>query len=169
MIGREGLHRSVLLDIVERSGGREPRSYISTGNVTFWADEADTSHIERRVEQDVAEVLGRSEPFFIRSVSHLARLIEADPFEESPFPDAVEQVVSFIQSPIDPEELDLPVYSSRKDICVFAATDRELFSTARLVDGRTSGPGGAVERLLGQRVTTRAWRTVIRVASDPGP
>ena len=35
MIGREGLHRQVLLDVVERAGGRAPRSYISTGNVTF--------------------------------------------------------------------------------------------------------------------------------------
>ncbi len=169
MIGREGMHRAVLLEIVGQSGGAHPRSYISTGNVTFSAEPYDISRIVDRVERAITAVLGRTEPFFVRSVAHLEDLVASDPFSGSPFPDAVEHVVSFLHAPIDPKALHLPTYSRRGDICLFSATRWEVFGVARMVDGRTSGPGGLVERTLDQRVTSRAWGTVVRVATDPDP
>ena len=35
MVGREGLDRSVLLDLAERAGCVDLRSFLTTGNVTF--------------------------------------------------------------------------------------------------------------------------------------
>jgi hypothetical protein len=35
MVGREGLHRAVLLDLAARAGGADVRSFLTTGNVTL--------------------------------------------------------------------------------------------------------------------------------------
>ncbi len=84
-----------------------------------------------------------------------------------PVRDAIEHEVSFTFEPIDPDALALPTASSGGHLTVVAATPGEIFSAGREVDGRRKGAGGFVERMLGQRVTTRAWRTVMRVVDDP--
>ena len=61
MIGREGLHRTVLLDIAEQAGGDEPVSYISTGNLTVDLEPTDVDRWRTEVEDGVEAVIGRRE------------------------------------------------------------------------------------------------------------
>jgi hypothetical protein len=37
MVGRNGLSAEVLLELVAKAGGHEPRSHLATGNLTFSA------------------------------------------------------------------------------------------------------------------------------------
>ncbi|MEZ5298123.1 MAG: DUF1697 domain-containing protein [Ilumatobacteraceae bacterium] len=62
MIGREGLHRPVLLDMFERAGGSEATSYISTGNVSFPADPESIGELVELVEADLEQLLGAPHP-----------------------------------------------------------------------------------------------------------
>ena len=167
MIGREGLHRLVLLELFEQAGATAARSYISTGNVTFTAAQAQVPAIIARAEEAIAGVIGRHEEVFVRSIDALKALVASDPFAHSPFPDAVDRVVSFTKRPIDGARLDLPHLSRRGDVAIFEAREREVFVVSRLVDGRTSSGGGWVEKLVNQRVTTRSWNTVTRITSSP--
>jgi uncharacterized protein (DUF1697 family) len=165
MIGREGLHRVVLLDLFEGAGAGTPRSYISTGNVTFSTRPTDLGAITRAVETGIEHIIGRREPVFVRSISYLLELVDSDPFAAAPYPDPYECTASFLLHPTDLP--DLPVESPRGDVSVFAGTNRELFAVNRMVDGRTGGAGGMIEKLLGEPVTTRSWNTVRRVVDDP--
>lgn len=167
MIGREGLHRGILFELFAKAGAETPRSYISTGNVSFTAPSADLAAITCHVEKGLAQVIGRREEVFVRSIDYLQGLVASDPFADSPFRNPVERNVSFALAPIDPAALDLPVQSSRGDVSLFAATPAEVFCVARLVDGRTSGSGGLVESTLAQRVTTRSWSTILRITDSP--
>ena len=165
MIGREGLHRQVLLDLFLDAGAADPRSYISTGNVTFAAEGGDVARIGSVAEDRIEGVIGRREGVYVRSVSHLTDLVSEEPFARAPFSDPYERTVSFLWEPLD--GVDLPIESTRRDVVVFAARSAELFAVNRLVDGRTSGAGGLIERVLEQRVTTRSWNTVLRIVADP--
>ena len=165
MIGREGLHRLVLLDLFEQAGAERPRSYISTGNVSFTADEANVPAITSEVTEGVARVIGRNEGLYVRSISYLESLVATDPFAASPFAEPLDRTISFrLEAGPVPE---LPLMSRRGDAVVFAATPGELFAVSREVDGRTSGAGGMIEKHLGERVTTRGWATVLRVLAQP--
>ncbi|NNF87929.1 MAG: DUF1697 domain-containing protein [Acidimicrobiia bacterium] len=166
MIGREGLHRPVLVEIFRAAGAAEPRSYISTGNISFSAQDKDVSDMTGTVEDRIAEVIGRHEPVFVRSVDYLRDLVASDPFATSPVSDPVDRTVSFTRDPLG--DIELPVWSRRADVALFRATEREVFAVGRLVDGRTSGGGGLVEKTIGQPVTTRSWNTVLRIVADPG-
>ena len=169
MIGREGLHRTVLVELFTQAGAVAPRSYISTGNITFSAPRRLLSQITGTVEAGIAAVIGRTETVFIRSIDYLAELVASEPFSDSPFPDPIERTVSFTASPIEPGRLDLPIVSRRTDVALFQATTGEVFVVGRLVDGKGGGGGGLVEKSVGQAVTTRSWNTVLRIVADPGP
>ena len=167
MVGRDGLHREVLLDCFSQAGAEAPRSYITTGNVTFTAPPDGIGAIRDRVEAAIEEVVGRRTEVYVRSVPYLQDLIAREPYRSSPVADAVDHEVMFLYEDIDPSELELPIVSSGGHIIVFGATSTEVFAAGREIDGQRKGAGGWVQRLLGQRVTARAWRTIERVVADP--
>jgi len=167
MIGREGLHLQVLLDLFEAAGAGAPRSYISTGNVSFSAADPAVHEIAADVENGIESVIGRREPVYVRTIKSLVEMDVRDPFASTPFPDAIERTVSFVPEGIDPFGLELPVESPSGRLCIFAATHGEVLSVGRRVGGRSQGAGGFVERALECRVTSRAWSTVVRIVDMP--
>lgn len=165
MIGREGLDREVLLDIVRRAGATAPRSYISTGNVTFNAAPSDVAQVMTRIEAGIAAVIEREERVFVRSIRELESMVSSDPFTNLAF-EAHDRYVSFTNKLIDPA-IKVPFESGRDDIVAFGRTVREVFSVTRLVKGRATGPGAFIEKKICQPITTRNWNTIVRVVSQP--
>ena len=80
MVGREGLHRDVLLRLLAEARARDGASHLATGNVSFDAEPAELAELVRRLEAGIAEVVGRREPVVVREVAFLARLVADDPF-----------------------------------------------------------------------------------------
>lgn len=167
MIGREGLHRQVLLDLFSDAGATAPRSYISTGNISFSAASGAIGQIVETVEQGIEAVIGRREEVYVRSMESLVDLVASTPFTAAPYSDVVERTVTFIPPDTDLRGFEVPIESPSGRVCVFAATEHEILSAGRSVDGRTQGAGGFVERLLGSRVTSRAWSTIERIVNNP--
>lgn len=164
MIGREGLHREVLLDLFRDAGAANPVSYISTGNVSFELDPADLDDLVDTLERGITEVVGRDTEVFVRSLDEIVEMVERDPFATTPFPEFQDALVVMFRDDV-PSQLSLPVESPRGDYTVFAAGPREVFAVVRDVDGRRQSPGGVVERLAGERMTSRAWSTITRIAT----
>lgn len=163
MIGREGLHRTVLLDMFERAGATEATSYISTGNVSFRADDA--AAVSAAVEADLHELLGRETPLFVRSLDELQALLDSDPFATEPFDEVYARLVTFFGDEV-PRSVELPVEATNGDWSVFAAGPRELFSVTRAwPDRQPNDPGGRIQRLADQPVTTRALGTLERIVA----
>ena len=163
MLGREGLHRSVLLELVSAAGGSEPRSYLTTGNVTFAADAAAVSDIGERLEVSLAAVLGRNEIVAIRSRAWLRALAAREPFRTYD-PATWHQEVAFLPASARPlEEVHVTETGSTR---VVEVGPRELL-TARPIGG-PPGPHAnpLLERLSGARATSRGWGTLLRLAQD---
>lgn len=166
MVGREGLTRSVLLGATARAGGRQPRSYLSTGNITFTTPVAMVDRVRRALEDAVRVSSGRSEPVFLRSINELRGLAQRDSFGGQPYSSVHERCVTFL--PDGTEWIDpLPESSRRNDVELIDATDRAVFSVTRLVGGRPGTAGPLVEQRLGVLVTTRNWNTVARILANP--
>jgi uncharacterized protein (DUF1697 family) len=165
MIGREGLHRQVLLDVFADSGAQRAASYISTGNVSFeLADDDQLDELVDTVERGVTGVVGRETEVFVRSIDELSAIHRRQPFAATPFPEFQDAIVIMFRDRV-PERLRLPIESPRGDWVVFAAGPREVFAVVRDVDGRRQSPGGVIERLAGERMTSRAWSTIDRIVT----
>lgn len=165
MIGREGLHRPVLLDMFEQAGAADPVSYLATGNASFAATARDLDAVIGSVEAGLATLLGRPTPVFVRSLDDLVALVERDPFAAAPFDEVYARLVTFFRGPV-PGALQLPIEAANGDWSVFAAGEREVFGVTRArPDRQPQDPGGAIQRLAGEPVTTRALSTIERIVT----
>lgn len=72
MVGREDLHREVLLELAREAGGTNVLSHMATGNLTFAAEDITPDVLANRLEAGVKRVLGREEMVAIRSLPWLA-------------------------------------------------------------------------------------------------
>jgi len=165
MIGREGLHRQVLLDIAAGAGGGNPVSYISTGNLTVGLEPDELDEWREEVEDGIEAVIGRHEEVFVRTLDHLVELAASDPFASSPISEPAERVVSFLSQPLSADVASF--VDERRGVHVFDIRPSEVFSVNEPIRGRVTGPGGHVEKVLGQRITTRAWSTIERILRAP--
>ncbi len=85
MVGREGLHREVILDAFLQAGAADPASHLATGNVSFDADPADIPALTQRAGAGLGAVVGRKIEVFVRSVDEL-REVDADAiYSTAPF------------------------------------------------------------------------------------
>jgi uncharacterized protein (DUF1697 family) len=161
MHGRDGLHRTVLIDCFERAGAGDVQTYLTTGNVSFVARPPAVRGIVGTAESAIGEVVGRRTEVFVRTVDELLELRALDPFRVPPLTVDHERIVAFLDH--EPA-VHLPIWSPSRDFVVFGTGPRELFSVAvRYPDGTSRGSGGLVERATGTRVTSRAWSTVERI------
>lgn len=160
MIGREGLHRDVLLAMFEQAGATSSASHMATGNVSFTLDPGRLDTIVARVESDLERLLDRPTPLFVRSLDDLVELVDADPFASAPFDDVYARLVTFLPTSV-PASLALPLMAPNEDWVVFAAGPGELFSVTRAwPDRQPQDPGGVIQRTAGAPVTTRAIGTI---------
>jgi uncharacterized protein (DUF1697 family) len=157
MVGREGLTTDVLVGIFATAGAADPKSHLATGNVTFAGLDAVSGLVER-VERAISDVIGRTEPVFVRPLDQLREQVENDPFRNSPFPVVHERCVSFTNGTV--VGLSLPVGTPRGDAIAFDVRDSDIYSVTRLVGGRPGTMGNVLERALGRPVTTRNWNTI---------
>ena len=161
MLGREGLHREVLLGLVEGAGALDARSHLTTGNLTFDAAPSQLDDVVRRLEDGIAQVIGRREPVVVREAAWFRDLVADDPFAAFPA-DRWEVAVAFLPlrlAPLDPAAI--PTIDGLEAVAV---RSHEL-----LMAGRRDVPRPGATYLLPRpwrdEATTRAWSTVQRLAS----
>jgi len=168
MIGREGLHRSVLLEMFERAGAVDAVSYISTGNVSFAVAPDHLDHVVTSVEADLDRLLSRPTPIYVRRLDELVEMLERDPFSSAPFDDVHARLVTFFRCAVPPS-VELPLSAPNGDWSVFDTGPAEVFSVTRAwPDRQPNDPGGTIQRIAGEPVTTRAISTIERIVAQLG-
>lgn len=162
MIGRDGLHRNVLLDIIERAGGEEATSYLTTGNISFRVEPVRLDDIVATIEAELESVVGRPTPVMVRSLDHLLALVDREPFDDAPHPDPKALLVGMVRHRVN-DSFEVPIVSPKGDYHVFAVDGGEVFSITIDNGGRVQDPGGLIERMVGEPLTTRAWGTITKI------
>lgn len=161
MLGRQGLTRSLLLSSFSKHGALQVVSHFAKGNVSFELDALEVDAFKHKVEFELAGILNRHEPVFIRSLQAL-KMIN---FKEVFYPyeaagDIYEKCITFLDAePV----LSLPAVKKNKDVEVFARLHNELFSITRLVNNGPGGPNKFIEVGVGHAASTRNINTVSRI------
>ena len=163
MVGRKGLSLALLLEAFESCGAQSPRSFLATGNVIF-RTKTPPARFSLAVARAIQERTGIHEPVFLRTPTELERLQKERPFDRAPLGPRHELTVTFLPAGIRSARR-APISGPRGDVEVFWMRTREAFAITRLVGGRPGNPGAQIERLLGVKVTTRNWNTIVRLLS----
>ncbi len=162
MLGREGLHRDVLLALVEEAGGADVRSHLTTGNVTFETPPELAREVGRRTETGIAHVIGRPEPVILRELSWLQDFMADDSF--GPYRNGAWALeVGFLPldvAPLDPARLPDPGAT-----VILRVGRRELVTARPAEGGQRPHVVSMLEAATGARATSRGWTTLEKVVA----
>ncbi|OGO28094.1 MAG: hypothetical protein A2Z16_00395 [Chloroflexi bacterium RBG_16_54_18] len=117
------------------------QTVISSGNVIFETRMSSQQTLEEKIEKAVFEMLGFQSTVIIRSREDLEKLIKSDPFKD---------------------KMDAP--RSRLNVS-FLKKGGEIFSRVDFTSTTTPEIMKNIEKEHGKGVTTRTWKTVLRIVS----
>lgn len=164
--GRNRIPMAELRALCADIGWREVRTYIQSGNVVYAADRGPDDH-ERELTAAIARRFGLEVPVIVRTAEAWARYTASNPYPKA--------------SRIEPNLVMLTVCGASpaedaEDHLLSRAADGERI--ARIGDalwihyaggsGRSKLSPAVLDRAVGSPVTTRNWRTVLKLAEMAG-
>ena len=132
-------------------------TYLQSGNVV--AETGDREEVVLKLRSGLAS-LGLDVAVLVRSAEEMQRVVSAGPFGNDGSDDS-HRFVTFLPAPCPAK---LPSRSARGDWEVLKQTDSEVYTAARIVDGRYGAPNGPIEAVFKAAATTRNWAVVRAVA-----
>ncbi len=164
MLGRDGLHRVVLLEAATAAGAERVRSHLTTGNLTFDADPTEVDTVVGHLESSISRVVGRPTMVALRRHECLRDLVARDLFAGVPEQEW-ECEVAFLRH--DAPALEPGRLPPTRRTGLVAAYDRELATVRPRTGGRRPHVTTLLERATGEPATARGWSTLCRLAADP--
>jgi uncharacterized protein (DUF1697 family) len=164
-----GGHRLIKKDelqaIFEGCGFSAVRTVLASGNVVFSSPENDESALSERIQTALGDALGYQVDVMVRTVAYMNELVELDPFAEIGPGDGHNYVTFLTRKP--DRAPDLPIDARDQHFLALGLHDREFFAvTYKGLDGRYGDFGTFLVRQFGkQPVTTRNWKTVLKLAA----
>jgi uncharacterized protein (DUF1697 family) len=150
------------------AGAEAAASFLTNGTLVFEArNKTAARKVLAQASQTMAGECGLREPGFLRSVEHLAGLVDLDPFAHVDRESVYEVCITFLDAK-HPALPALPLASRREDVVLLSATEGEVFSVSRVVGNTPGSPNAFLEKLLGTPASTRAWNTVVRLVARYG-
>lgn len=153
--------------VVEQLGYSDVQTVISSGNVVFTAHDIDIRETEKQLEAAWQRELGFTSATIIYSQRQLENLATQQLFGDTADEQESRQHVTFVQIlppslPMIPHEGKLGGYTVMgiygRAVCVV------IDSTRKNVPEYTLW----VEKYFGKAITTRSWRTVLRILKKMG-
>jgi uncharacterized protein (DUF1697 family) len=160
--------RAQLEDAFLQSGASIATSFLSNGTLIYSVSRRGLAQkTANRAREILQNVCGLKEPIFVCSFQHLVDLVDEDPFSSFSDSTITGQAISFF----DPKLGDLvtaPIDSERNDYTIFRIGEGNALSVLREVNGKTGYPTPVLEKVLNSPVTTRGWRTILRMVKKHG-
>ena len=162
--GSKPLKMPQLADLVARAGGRHVRTWIASGNVVFGFPSTDAGSVEGRLDRALCRERAVASDVIVRSVDQLESVESRNPFPEEARRDPAHLTVTFFKRPVPRAALPSLQALGRGRERV-APIDRDLFVYYPEGIGRSKLTLSAMERLTGDRGTSRNWNTVVKITA----
>lgn len=164
--GRPGIPDKVLLEASYlQAGARVAKSFLANGTLWFSCD-GDGGTIHAEACRRIAEACGCQEPAYLRSMESLKALEEANPWQPYLSPEIHEYCFTLLPPHCPP--FDLPLESKRKDARILERRGDDVLAVSLMVEGKSGYPTKLLETKIKRLVTTRNWRTILRLIEQFG-
>ena len=163
--GNRMIKKEELQAVFEGSGFTDVRTVLASGNIVFNSDHGDEAELQQKIETALEDRLGYRVDVMVRTIAYLNELVEMDPFARAAEWDDVKLYVTFLTEGPDAVP-ELPVDLGDQNALALALHDREFFAVSRKGrDGRYGDFAPFIRKAFGkQPVTTRNWRTIVKLA-----
>ena len=144
----------------EAAGFTDVKTVLGSGNVVFDARAASEEALQQKAEAAMQDELGQVFLAIVRPVEQLRKLLETDPYRPFKVSPKAKRIVTFLRGrPKSKIKLPIELHGAR----ILAMKDGEIFS-AYLPTPKGPVFMTLIAKTFGQKVTTRTWETVAKVA-----
>lgn len=148
-----------LKQALEKAGFTDVKTVISSGNAVFSSRAASEKSLQKKCEDAMQKVMGKSFMTIVRSIDDLEVLLQADAFRKYEVPPNGKKNVTFLLDAPE-KKPTLPVELKGGRILGLHGREAYLFYVPGEADPSFMT---MIERTFGKAVTTRTWDTVGRI------
>lgn len=165
-LGKRRVAMADLRESMAEWGYGEVRTLLASGNVIFSTSQLSVPRLRADLESRLEKRFGFPVPAILRSAKEISALVTSDPFAGVPVDRQTRLYVSFLSEPgeeksLPPNLLAGPVGSSR----ILALGPGHIISVVQVdARGGTLDLMNVLDRHFGDRITTRNWNTVRKIA-----
>jgi uncharacterized protein (DUF1697 family) len=142
----------------EAAGYAAVRTYIQSGNVVFWAGEADRAALTDAVEHLLVEAFGYRATVELRDREEMRAVVEAAPPGFGDEPDTYRYDVLYLLAPLTPGEA-LSALTIKDGIDAAWSGPRVVYASRLIARASQSGLSRIASQPLYQHMTIRNWNT----------
>ncbi|HXE58673.1 MAG TPA: DUF1697 domain-containing protein [Gemmatimonadales bacterium] len=152
---------AALRSACEELGWAGVRTYIQTGNIVFEAKGARTV-VERELERRIERRFGLTIPVIARTATEWSAYLPGNPFPEASREEPSLVMLAVSKAPPRPEAVrELEARAARGERIVRVGDALWIHFGAGVAGSKLSP--GLLDRAVGSPVTTRNWRTVLKL------
>ena len=159
--GHNALPMAELRSTCAGLGWRDVRTYIQSGNVVFRAD-AGAARLEHDLEQALERRFGLRVPVLVRAAAAWPDYVRGNPFPEESREEGNRVMLALSRAPLLPDAVDRLRERAADGERIERVGDA-LWIHFPAGSGRSKLSPGLLDRLAGSPVTTRNWRTVVKL------
>lgn len=161
-----GGHKPILMTdlrkIFENAGLKNVSTYIQSGNVLFDSPQTDADALRKKIERILVSELGYDVTTIVRTTPEMKKIIAKNPFTALHGEGKTKMYVVFLEDKPSRERQQTLLATQIKGFSLHI-NNREVYC---LLDAKFSGNDSPfantkVEKILGQRATTRNWATTL--------
>jgi uncharacterized protein (DUF1697 family) len=146
-------------------GGVE--TFIASGNVIFESGSRNTTNLESKIEEHLAEALGYEVAAFIRAADEVKAIARYRPFRDEEVRKAGAFVVGFLHKPLD-KSAERVLTGFKSAIDDFHLKNREIYWLCKKRQSESKFSNASFEKALGLRSTFRGMNTIRNLAKKLG-
>lgn len=159
--GHNKIPMAGLRQVCSDLGWADVESYIQSGNLVFSAA-GSAAELEFRLEKALAVYFNLSIPVIVRNAADWPSLRASNPFPEAAEREPHLLLMGLTKAPLLPDAAAL-LQARAADGEHVAQTEQALWIHFPNGSGRSKLTPGLMDRLAGSPVTTRNWRTVLKL------
>jgi len=160
--GQKLIKMKSLQEMYEKSGFKDVRTYIQSGNIVFNTDPTDSEKLENLISKEILKYFGFEVPVLVLQTKELKNISEHNPFIGERKENISFLHVTFLSAmPDDKHVEDLLTLKYLPD--EYYIDDRAIYLFCPHGYGRTKLNNTFFEKKLKVKATTRNWKTVIEL------
>jgi len=163
--GANKISMADLRSLFERSGYKNVRTVLATGNIVFDARHQDADGLTQKLEDMIATQFGFRSSIMLRTLEQINALIQAEPFKGVEDTADTRLYVTFLGGrATQPDPGGIP---QDENFRIVRATAEEICSVLVLTpERRTPELMDALGKAAGKNITTRSWNTIVKIAGS---
>jgi uncharacterized protein (DUF1697 family) len=160
--GKNKIKMIDLKNAFELTGFSTVKTLLNSGNVVFETKQQDAKKIIATIEETIEKNFGFKINVLIRSINEIKNLVHTNPFNTLILTPQISLYVTFLSE--KPKKIALASYNiPGSDFRIVQITNHEICSM--ITFGKTIDAMNMLEKTFGNKITTRNWNTVKKIAA----